>query len=548
MKLLKLFILTFITLIFNSTLSAQINGEYRSSSTGLWDEVTTWQTYNLATTSWVSATVKPAAGDVVNVINGHTVTIDGSEIAKTVRIENGAVLKAEAGPKNLKIQEGIYNEGSYGGSLSSEHLDIEGYAINNDIVVTGTGAYWVAAIRCNGIVQTVNLIIDADISMNGYLRAPYTLNGVSGAVDQGDDVVNIIINAGKTVTMTSSVNKKSYLHGSSDFPKIDAANIPYGKYTYTINGTLDMSVTKTSCFVEKDDQPDTTTLKVNGLLKLGATFRTAASGSSTPQGTVKLIIGDGGVVDAATAGTNLVMTNSNIGKYSFFETCGNGALMQNPSSHGSQVLFRVGKDGVYSPVQISNTVNDNVLVSVKEHADGGIKVVNRVWNISSTNTVSNITLGFGSVANVEKNGFNTTDPVLVYKSLGGGSWDSGTQASTSGGGIDANPHYAEITGVNTLGSFSVGNETPLTLSLRSLSFVAKVSPNPASEILNVNYEFTSQNGVISVYSLAGIKLITQSIKTGSSHIALNIDFLTSAIYIIELKNGENVSRQRFVKK
>ena len=57
--------------------SAQSAGDYRTATSGQWDQAGTWETYNGS--AWVAASVSPDSSDgVLTIRNGHTVTIDAT--------------------------------------------------------------------------------------------------------------------------------------------------------------------------------------------------------------------------------------------------------------------------------------------------------------------------------------------------------------------------------------------------------------------------------------------------------------------------------------
>ncbi|TKB96249.1 T9SS type A sorting domain-containing protein [Pedobacter cryophilus] len=482
-NLLKICLIFFTVAMVTTTSKAQNNGDFRSVTSGGWATLATWETYDVATTSWIPAIAVPTNGNNVTVLNTHIITLDGTKGVNKLTIDAGAVVKSAGGTiRNVRVQESIINNGSFGASGSNERLSIEGYAVNGTITITGTGVYLVSLIRNNGISQNVDFVIDADLNVSSYISGPYTLSsGTSNSASQGDDNVNIIINAGKTVTCGSS----SYLHAPSGNTTITTDF--YGSYTYTINGTLDMTTSTTSCVVAHNTI-GSVTINVNGTWKMGSALRTASAFATMPVGIAAFNLGTNGVIDASlnAAGTNLVMTNSTSGLYTFFNITGNGILKQNPSKHSSQGIFRVGTANFYSPVTIGAVAAPNAVYAVNVSAvpDGTKKVVNRVWDISSPTTVADLNLTFGAVAGIEKNGFNITpDPVLVYNWLGA-AWGAGTTATAAGSGTVADPHTAAITLVNTLGKFSVANEEPIVLPLKFIAFTAKANVAGNQALLN----------------------------------------------------------------
>jgi hypothetical protein len=82
--------LLFLLVLFTSTLTwGQANGDYRSVVSGNWDAIATWETYDLPTTSWLAATVKPGSTSNVYIQPFHLVTLTMNEACNDIHLASG---------------------------------------------------------------------------------------------------------------------------------------------------------------------------------------------------------------------------------------------------------------------------------------------------------------------------------------------------------------------------------------------------------------------------------------------------------------------------
>jgi hypothetical protein len=115
MKKLSLLLLSIIIigLIYTPSLFGQSSGDFRSAQTGIWRNLTTWQTYNGST--WVAATnipdsTSPAA---VTILSPHNVTVDTTIGVRNVTVNAGATITVNGIPVILYItQEGMTVNGT----------------------------------------------------------------------------------------------------------------------------------------------------------------------------------------------------------------------------------------------------------------------------------------------------------------------------------------------------------------------------------------------------------------------------------------------------
>ncbi len=76
----------------------------------------------------------------------------------------------------------------------------------------------------------------------------------------------------------------------------------------------------------------------------------------------------------------------------------------------------------------------------------------------------------------------------------------------------------------------------------------KVFPNPGSGKIHLNYSGNCTNGVLSVYSLSGKRLLKQSIPEGNSSASnqVSLDGFQSGMYILEIKSNEKKLLTKFI--
>lgn len=88
------------------------------------------------------------------------------------------------------------------------------------------------------------------------------------------------------------------------------------------------------------------------------------------------------------------------------------------------------------------------------------------------------------------------------------------------------------------------SKDPIILSSKEIVHDFKIYPNPANSELFIKTK-KSEN-VISIYNIQGV--LIKRITTNETINRLNIDYLASAIYIVEVKNSENRSYQKITVK
>lgn len=459
-------------------------GDYRSATSGNWGTSTVstaiWETYDgtkWVATSTIPTVLTPPAIQTVNTITiraGHTVTLNVTTAVNNLVVETGATLKSgtsdglagTATQRTLRVVKAVQNFGTLGSSsTSTERINFEGYLDNGTITLGGTGAYFFNTFLVNAIAVTTKVDVDANLNVSGAFRANYSTSTTSPwtGASQNDDDITITIKEGRTVTLGSA----AYLQAGSS-PTTNTI-VEFGKYTYNINGILDMKATGTSCIVEHATLTTETTINVNGTWFLGNAIRFITSSATVPVGKVNLNIGINGVIDggARTIGTsstatNIVSTSSTLGRTNYFSLSGNGVLKTKVST--TDVTFTIGTEKGYSPVKVANSgVADIIGVNVKSTLDKPIsdssKVIKTQYTITpSLNEGTNLAISLGWLVANQASNF-TTDKVMIGRFVGN-VW-ADTTATMLGEGSMQNPYYAKLGGLRIAGTFVVSNPTAL---------------------------------------------------------------------------------------
>jgi len=189
------------------------------------------------------------------------------------------------------------------------------------------------------------------------------------------------------------------------------------------------------------------------------------------------------------------------------------------------------------------------------------------------NTVTNFTTAKGLFAHGTHDVYSTTpgenDPMLVNYPLSTDTlnskldptWDfrlrTGSPAigvgttnitrnfGTAGSGIT-------IQGVEYLSpvpSINVGAFSDIVAGLSTaIENKFEIYPNPAVDVLNIKLNAFTNSASIEVYSLLGTKLFVTSINEGTENLSIPVANLSNGIYYVSLKNGDNYSVQKFIKK
>lgn len=518
MKRLSTIYILLIALFLTESVSSQTI--YRSRQTGNWGDFNTWDRSTDNGVTYVPAISGqlPTTNTSVIIINPHVVTLEASgKNCVNLTINNGAQLVSSTtgGVSNafaLRIGAGtagtggvvgvLQNDGILGGPGSLIVLELPATA--TQATFTGTGSYEAGRIRAitgnanypssaaTGHTSDAKLIIDKDIKLNTANNYCFSMPNSTVA---STDTMAFTINAGKTVTITDVAAKWE------NSLMVSGGAVTGGKYTYNINGTLDLSATTTgtSAFIPYSNASSSITVNINGTVKLGALFKADTVVGST--GGLFLNINNGGLLDASLTtsfnvgktGTSANTTNGNI----FFVTTGTGALKRSVPGDGTKINFPIGTTlGSYTPVSISNANGNAAIYTVNVQntftntpADP-TKVVNKQWNIAVTGApVVSDTLRFSWTTADEASGFSHAGTINIMHWNGAG-WDY-TPASVTGTGVASDPYIAKGFGFSSFSPFGITSFSIAPLSLISFTGTydgKKVNLNWASSNeINVNH-------------------------------------------------------------
>ncbi len=258
--------------------------DYRTKNTGVWTDLSIWQTYDVKTGSWPDATKLPFKNSAVTISAGNVVTINSAVKLDQLTID-GTLIVGNTG--SLTIEANTRN--SYNQSISSSgKLDVFGtFTIDNKALSIGhsttnthfySGSTYIHESRqTEGIVPIATWDSGSTISVDGY-------NGSMTATalgNWGQTFSNVIFNcslgAGSSVDMNGLLNSITgnlsvTNSGSGQITLNGAASSP----TITIGGNINLS--------------GTSTLALNTIGSSTITVGNSGTGSINVAGTSRLIV------------------------------------------------------------------------------------------------------------------------------------------------------------------------------------------------------------------------------------------------------------------
>ncbi len=547
-----------------------LDGDFRSAASGFFTNATSgngtnsvsiWEKYVASSKSWVlqAKGVQPLNANVT-IRSGHTVLLDGLKGINNLYIESGAVLKSNGGygtpaAQALRIGAGlavgaiIQNDGVLGGDASPDDLIlIEFNTACASVLWTGSGVAKINRVRpLPANPNALKVVFDQDINLSlnsGAFTAYY-----NGSLNTTNENVTFTINNGKTIKLVNTAG--SFSPTGSTTPN------PGGRYTYNIDGTLDLSATTATSTLVPFSTNAASVVSLNigstGVIKLGAGFNTVNSSPSATgnNGKVVLTIANGGLVDASR--TTSLTTGSN-----YFITSGTGALKRSVGATAVSFPIGVAADR-YNPVTLTNSGTvDNFTVSVKSSFDNAVpdagKVVNKQWSISEEVAGgSNVTAKFGWLIADQAGTFDPAQSLAVmqYKNA---SWNM-TTASLSGSGTLSSPYTATASGYTTFGAFGVSNNTggarmnvgsaPGGSNMEtSAAYQVDIYPNPVQGNFKVSVNSVAAGATLQMYSVNG-SLVRNISLTGHAQ-NVSVKGLTAGMYYVVVKNGVQTTARKIV--
>ncbi|MDP3148168.1 MAG: T9SS type A sorting domain-containing protein [Ignavibacteria bacterium] len=284
-KFLLLFNVLIIGLMITANTFSQTTGDFRSAASGVWFVAATWESFD--GTNWVTAATTPGSTTNVTIRSGHTISFEASSKAvnKLIIDAGGAIVcnGSSASPKYLNLYDSLINNGSFG-LATDDGLGVKPY--NTNAVLTGTGNYYICRFQPQTAGQTVTF--DANITFQ-YSGSSGT--GGSAVYANGKEGVNLVINAGKTITIGSNANFTVGTGSGSD--GANGMNV-------TVNGTLTFTPSGSgSNFSLRPGVGKVYNLMVNGTVNLASDL--LANGG----GTANITINNGGVINHLSTGRNV---------------------------------------------------------------------------------------------------------------------------------------------------------------------------------------------------------------------------------------------------
>jgi hypothetical protein len=140
--------------------------------------------------------------------------------------------------------------------------------------------------------------------------------------------------------------------------------------------------------------------------------------------------------------------------------------------------------------------------------------------------------------------FNSAGTQVAISQLGG------TSSETINYNAAAGTYYAQVYGYNGVNSTTVCYTLKVQLGTASRSFIGsdpivKISPNPATSVLNVSVPAVTEKSELQVMDARGKLVIQRKIKNNLEQV--NISGLAKGLYIIRTTDGKNIWIDKFLK-
>lgn len=492
------------------SLFSQTTGDYKTSTSGNWNNISSWQRYN--GTSWVAANAFPAnVNGIISIQSGHIITINASVTIDQTTINSGGKILYSAG--TLTINNGTGNDLTINGAF--ERTSANNIAGAGNIVVTSGGTYKhnynggnIATSTWNtgSILEIANTVTFDDLPAKDPFSNVYVTGGNTIISDNSTNTTTTI--SGDLIITNGSLTCVKDLNTTNFITTVNVTG------NCTVNGgNLTLTGDLNSASQDKEDA----VLNISGNFTLNNSLSTVIVSGPTNIGSRNInnkivvngnfIMSSGNfILNQATTGTN------NIGdlhvKGNFTHTGGtisangssqplkriyfSGTTLQNIESIGQSTFGGTGgyinfyvqqttatglcqiatnKNFEISTISILNIHNNSAvtneldvygalicknnlsfssaLLTIK---DGG----NLVWNtINNINTIlSNIT--FTNNSNITYRGSSSLIPGLIVT---GKTWGNMVFESTSGTWTSSN--WSGGSATNIMGNFTVGTGVSL---------------------------------------------------------------------------------------
>jgi hypothetical protein len=165
-----------VTINAKTIASSSLN--YRSYKTGNWSDASTWEVYDGS--AWGPASTAPtSANNTINILNGHTVTINQAVSADQVTVETGG--KVTVSNVTLTIANGAGNDFTVDGTL--ELTGSSGTIVTTGTLVFDAGGTYIHN-RDKGVIPSATWNISSTCVITGMLATDYADVTASSSYNQ----------------------------------------------------------------------------------------------------------------------------------------------------------------------------------------------------------------------------------------------------------------------------------------------------------------------------------------------------------------------------
>ena len=217
----KILLASFVLTILCPVLKAQVNGEYRSATSGPWNDASTWEFYQ---NGWGAAPQFPTYADGhVTIRNPHTVTISSDLRIDETTVDAGGTLSVTGGTLRINNNVPAGTDLAINGSINWYSAAL--LTVDAGAVIDGSASFFY-----NGSTATN----DGSINTSSFIMggsSPQTING-TGSIATFIPFNNAGINIGGDQTITSQLAfNYGILH------TVGNNRIIIGDGAYVINGS-----------------------------------------------------------------------------------------------------------------------------------------------------------------------------------------------------------------------------------------------------------------------------------------------------------------------
>jgi Secretion system C-terminal sorting domain len=479
--------------------------------------------------------------------------IPASYIMKTNA--NGQIIWAYAFPQFKETKVSADNAGNfYLGASTGTVVDMD--PTSGTLNTNGTNYYHVvkydgncvpAWIKSVGSPANIQTLFDIKCSPSGTFVALFaTLNTVNGAtVDLNPDPVaaNTFTLGGFTDLMYVALDVNgNYLHG---FTNNDGGYEYYRSADVSSNGYVMIGSDESSfnAFRFRVFNFTSSTFPVTQVPYSGAPLNVVGAFTGTNSFAVLSIKNNYTIIKEAyttsnvsTPTTTTINAGWNQANQSLLKADNLGNLYL-ANTFGSGSVFKINGNTLYTPKQTNDADAQVLMISSTNSVNPQSPILTYTAGVSSYNAVSYINgmhilspnnfLISGSMGSINQTSGNCT---VNYNPLSSNTF---TNTVFTLGGINFNAYYS-----NTL--LNVGLQ-----DINNYSHPILIYPNPANEILNVEFEILNDYTTISIINALGEIVLID--KQAMQHKALNIQNLSGGVYYIKVESKNGSSIQKFIK-